>query len=152
VLYNGTGIPILFVKQTESEVIDMRTVTAAILIQGDRVFIGQRKAGKQLENLWEFPGGKLENGETQRECLVREMREEFGVEVTVQEFFGESLYHYTHGSIRLVAYLVDWIDGEMCPVDHQDCRWVSFDDLKSYEFVPADVPFVQKLIRDHHVF
>jgi 8-oxo-dGTP diphosphatase len=151
VLYNVTGIPIFFVKQTESEVIDMRTVTAAILIRGDKVFIGQRKAGKQLENSWEFPGGKLETGETQRECLVREMREEFGVEVAVQEFFGESNYDYSHGSIRLVAYLVDWIDGEMSPVDHQDCRWVSFDDLKSYEFVPADVPFVQKLIKDRHV-
>ena len=128
----------------------MRTVTAAILIRGDKVFIGQRKAGKRLEHLWEFPGGKLENGETQQDCLVREMREEFGIEVAVLEFFGESIYHYRHGSIRLVAYLVDWIDGEMSPIDHQDCRWVSFDDLKSYEFVPADVPFVQKLMRDHH--
>jgi 8-oxo-dGTP diphosphatase len=128
----------------------MRTVTAAILIRGDKVFIGQRKAGKQFEYLWEFPGGKLEDGETQQDCLVREMREEFGIEVAVLEFFGESIFHYTTGSIRLVAYLVDWIDGEMSPIDHQDCRWVSFDDLKSYEFVPADVPFVQKLMRDHN--
>jgi 8-oxo-dGTP diphosphatase len=149
-LYNVTGIPIFFVNQTGSEVIDMQTVTAAILIRGDKVFIGQRKAGKRSEYFWEFPGGKLEDGETQRECLAREMREEFGVEVAVLGLFGESIYHYEHGSIRLVAYLVDWIGGEMSPVDHQDCQWVLFDDLKSYEFVPADVPFVQKLMRDHH--
>jgi 8-oxo-dGTP diphosphatase len=149
-MHNVTKIPIFFVKQSESEVIAMRTVTAAILIQNDKVFIGQRKAGKQFENLWEFPGGKLEDGETQPECLAREMREEFGVEVAVRDYFGESIYDYSHGSIRLVAYLVDWIGGEMSPVDHQDCRWVAFHDLQSYQFVPADVPFVQKLMKKHH--
>jgi 8-oxo-dGTP diphosphatase len=128
----------------------MQTVTAAILIRGDKVFIGQRKFGKQLANLWEFPGGKMEGGETPQECLVREMREEFGTEVTIREFFGESTYDYEHGSIRLLAYFVDWTDGQMIPVDHQDCRWVSFDDLENYEFVPADVPLVQKLRKAKH--
>ena len=108
----------------------MQLVTAAILIRGDKVFIGQRKAGKRLEYLWEFPGGKLEAGETPEECLVREMREEFGIEVVVREYFGESVYRYEHGSIRLLAYLVDWMDGEISPTDHQDCRWVPFDDLE----------------------
>lgn len=123
----------------------MQIVTAAILIRGDKVFIGQRKFGKQLACLWEFPGGKMEDGETPQECLVREMREEFGVEVTIREFFGENTYHYKPGSIRLLAYLVDWTGGQLTPVDHQDCRWVSFDDLENYEFVPADIPFVQRL-------
>ncbi len=53
----------------------MLTVTAAILIQDNKVFIGQRRADKQLGNLWEFPGGKLEEGETPQQCLAREMRE-----------------------------------------------------------------------------
>ena len=130
----------------------MQTVTAAILIQDDKVFIGQRKSGKQMANLWEFPGGKLEEGETPQECLVREMREEFGVEVAVREYFGESIYQYEHGSIKLLAYLVDWTGGEMTLRDHQDCKWVSFNDLEGYEFVPADMPFVQKLRKTHDVF
>jgi len=123
----------------------MQTVTAAILIRGNKVFIGQRKAGKRMAHLWEFPGGKLEAGETLQECLEREMKEEFGVEVAVRELFGESVYHYEHGSIRLLGYLVDWIGGEMSPIDHQDCKWVPLDDLGRYEFVPADLPFVRKL-------
>ena len=127
----------------------MQIVTAAILIREGKVFIGQRKAGKRMEHLWEFPGGKLEDGETLRECLVREMREEFGIEVVTREYFGESVYHYEHGTIRLIAYLVDWTEKEMSPTEHQDCRWVTFDDLKAYEFVPADRPFVQKLRREH---
>jgi len=130
----------------------MQTVTAAILIQDDKVFIGQRKSGKQMANLWEFPGGKLEDGETQQECLIREMREEFGVEVAVRDYFGESVYHYEHGSIKLVAYLVDWTGGEMSLSDHKDCRWVSFNDLEDYDFVPADMPFVQKLRKTRGVF
>lgn len=123
----------------------MLTVTAAILIRNDRVFIGQRKAGKHMADLWEFPGGKLEHGETPQECLAREMQEEFGVEVAVGEFFGESVYEYEHGIIRLLAYVVDWKSGELTPADHQDCRWVAFEDLENYEFVPADRPFVRKL-------
>jgi 8-oxo-dGTP diphosphatase len=127
----------------------MQIVTAAILVKGDKVFIAQRKAGKRLADLWEFPGGKLEEGETPEECLVREMVEEFGIEVSVLDFFDESVYHYERGPIRLLAYLVDWTAGEMVPKDHQDCRWISFHDLNNYEFAPADVPFVQKLRRTH---
>ncbi len=108
----------------EIRVIAMLTVTAAILIRNDRIFIGQRKAGKQMADLWEFPGGKLEHGETPQECLAREMKEEFGVEVAVGEFFGESVYEYEHGAIRLLAYVVDWKSGDLTPSDHQDCRWV----------------------------
>ena len=128
----------------------MRIVTAAILIQEDKVFIGQRKPGKQFAHLWEFPGGKLESWETPQECLTREMKEEFGIEVTVREFFGKSLYNYENGNIRLLAYAADWTSGEMTPIDHQDCRWVSIDDLANYESVPADIPFVEKLRTTHH--
>jgi 8-oxo-dGTP diphosphatase len=125
----------------------MQTVTAAILIDEDMIFIAQRKPGKRLAGLWEFPGGKLEAGETLHECLAREMKEEFGVEVVVREFFGESIYDYEHGAIRLLAYLIDWTGGEMVSVDHQDSRWVAFENLNDYEFVPADRPFVEKLQR-----
>ena len=127
----------------------MQTVTAAILMRGDKVFIGQRKSGKRMADLWEFPGGKLEPGETPEDCLAREMKEEFGVQIAIREFFGESVYHYEFGSIRLLAYLVDWTSGEMSPTDHQDCRWVAFKDLERYRFVPADIPFVQQLLRSH---
>jgi mutator protein MutT len=132
-------------QQPKSEVRDMQTVTAAILIRGDKVFIGQRKAGKRMAHMWEFPGGKLEDGETLQECLAREMQEELGVQVVVREFFGESVYDHEHGTIRLLAYFVDWTGGEMSPMEHQDCKWVPFDDLENYEFVPADRPLVQKL-------
>ncbi len=92
----------------------------------------------------------MEDRETPQECLVRETREDFGAGVTIREFFGESTYHYKHGSIRLLAYPVDWTGGQLSPVDHQDCRWDSFDDLENYEFLPADVPVDQRSRRTNH--
>lgn len=123
----------------------MQTVTAAILMQGGKVLIGQRKAGKQMAHLWEFPGGKLEHGETPEACLAREIKEELALDVAVRELFGESVYHYEHGPVRLLVYRVEEITGELTPLDHQECRWVAISDLGNYEFVPADIPIVQKL-------
>ncbi len=125
----------------------MQTVTAAIMLKDDKVFIAQRGAGDRLAFKWEFPGGKLENGETPEECLQREMKEEFGIEVSIGKFFAESIYNYRHGTIRLVAYLTDWKSGDLKPVDHRDCRWVTIEELASYELAPADTPLAEKLGR-----
>jgi 8-oxo-dGTP diphosphatase len=125
--------------------LDEITVTAAIMIESGKVFIAQRTADDRLAHRWEFPGGKLELGETPQQSLRREMNEEFGIEVAVGDFFGESTYAYEHVRVRLLAYLVDWTDGELKPVDHQDCRWVTPNELAEYDFAPADIPFVEKL-------
>ncbi|MTV47715.1 8-oxo-dGTP diphosphatase MutT [Heliobacillus mobilis] len=123
----------------------MKQVTAAILTQGDHIFIARRKAGSNLAGKWEFPGGKTEPGETPEQCLVREMQEEFGITVAVGGFFEESIYHYENGTIQLLAYWTKWIDGEMTPTVHDDVQWVPIEELKDYEFAPADIPFVEKL-------
>lgn len=124
----------------------MVTVTAAILLKDDRVFIAQRRSTDYLPSKWEFPGGKVEPGETPEECLSREMREEFGIEVSVGEFFGESVYSYERFTIRLLAYLTCWESGEPTATVHQEFRWVSIGALRDYEFLPADVPLAEKLI------
>lgn len=123
----------------------MKTVTAAVLMDNGKVFIAQRAAEDPLPHKWEFPGGKMEEGETPQQCLKREMKEEFGMDVSVMEFFGESVYHYEHGSIRLVAYVTQWEGGECKPTVHQACRWIPLNELPDYDFAPADVPFVAKL-------
>ncbi len=124
----------------------MKTVTAAILIDNGNIFIAQRQADDKLPSKWEFPGGKVEHGETLQECLKREMKEEFGMDVSVSESFGESVYHYEHGSVKLIAFLTVWEGGACKPTVHQDCRWIPLKDLASYDFAPADVPFVEKLL------
>ena len=128
------------------EIIKMIDVTAAILVKDAKVLIAKRKSSDKLPDKWEFPGGKVEAGETPPECLKREMQEEFGIDVFVGKFLGESVYHYHHGSIRLLAYLVRWQAGNLSLKDHADYAWVTYDRLEEFDFSPADLPFVERLI------
>jgi 8-oxo-dGTP diphosphatase len=73
------------------------------------------------------------------------MQEEFGINVSVGSFIGESVYHYDHGAIKLLAYRSNWESGKIALNDHADYRWVSAKQLVEYDFAPADIPFVEKL-------
>jgi len=123
----------------------MIDVTAAIIEKEGRILIAQRNQGDKLALLWEFPGGKIEKGETPGECLKRELAEEFGIETDIKDFFGESIYQYEHGIIRLLAYWAQWKEGEMTPKVHAQVKWVLPEELKDYSFAPADIPLVKKL-------
>jgi 8-oxo-dGTP diphosphatase len=125
----------------------MIDVTAAILSKDNRLLIAQRKTRDKLSNKWEFPGGKVESGETPEECLKREIKEEFAIDVSVGEFLGESVYHYDHMSIRLLAYRTFWNNGELKIKAHQSIEWVTISQIGQFDFAPADIPFVEKLRR-----
>ena len=125
----------------------MKKVTAAILIKDGKILIAKRKADDRQANKWEFPGGTVEQNETPQACLKREIQEEFGINVSVGRILGESIYHYDHGSIKLLAYRVHWKSGKIALNDHADYRWVSAKQLAEYDFAPADLPFVEKLLK-----
>lgn len=129
-----------------------KDVTAAILFNDQKVLIAQRAQHDPLAGLWEFPGGKIEVGESPEECLAREMREEFSIEVEVGDFLGSSLFTYGKGPIRLLAYISKWIGGELRSTVHQDFAWVSINELEHYTFAPADIPLVEKLRGNHYEF
>jgi 8-oxo-dGTP diphosphatase len=124
----------------------MIDVIAAIMTRGDQVFIARRGPGKHLASLWEFPGGKLEAGEDPRECLAREMAEEFGIEVAVGGFVGESIFDYGEKVVRLLAYEVKHLSGHIDPKDHDKIYWANKDELEEFEWAPADIPFVKGLM------
>ena len=123
----------------------MRKVTAAILVKDGKILIAKRKAGDRQAGKWEFPGGTIEPDESPEICLQREMREEFGIEVSVGKYFGESIYHYDHGAIKLLAYLTSFVSGNLVPKDHSAFRWVSTEQLSDFDFAPADISLVEKL-------
>ncbi len=123
----------------------MRTVTAAIIRKGTRVLLTRRSPGERHEGYWEFPGGKLETGETLEECLEREILEELGVESVVGDVITTSDFTYEYGSIRLIA-LKTTIGSEMfSPTSHDLISWVELTDLPKYKLLPADVPIAQYL-------
>jgi len=129
---------------------DMIKVTAAIIVEKRKVLIAMRKPTARLANLWEFPGGKLEDGETPEQCLERELHEEFEIEVEVGEYLGTSEYEYEFGAIHLMAYRTQVLAGEFKLNDHAEIAWVSADEIEGFEFAPADVPFVQ-MIKDGRI-
>ena len=100
-----------------------------------------------MADKWEFPGGKLEEGETPEACLRREMHEEFGIEVAVGPLVGRSRHAYPHGEIDLVAYRVTHIAGDFQLHDHEEIRWVCPAEMTSYDFSAADIPIAGILAR-----
>lgn len=121
-------------------------VAAAILLVGDNVLIARRPADDRLAGKWEFPGGKIEAGETPQMCLRREMREEFGIDVTAGDFFGASRYAGEPGAVLLLAYRCTWQGGTIALTAHSAYRWVPVPELARYDFAPADVPFAVQLM------
>lgn len=126
----------------------MKRVTAAILIENGQVLIARRPPSDPHAGKWEFPGGKIEEGETPEACLQRELREELGITVFVGDCFGTSRYTYDTGEIELLAYFAIWFQGELCPSFHDDFAWAAPEALLNYDLLPADLPLALQLIGD----
>jgi 8-oxo-dGTP diphosphatase len=122
------------------------TVTAAIIEREGTILIARRKKGDRQADMWEFPGGKIEEGETPEVCLRRELQEEFGIDVVVGGLVGRSTHQYPHGEIDLLAYRVTHLSGDFQLHDHEEIRWVLPADLPSHDFSAADIPIVKLLL------
>ncbi|WP_307475799.1 8-oxo-dGTP diphosphatase MutT [Paenibacillus harenae] len=125
----------------------MIEVAAAIIEDEEgRILIARRAKGKSQEGMWEFPGGKLEQGESPEECLRRELMEEMGITIEPYAYFGVNEHDYGTITIRLLAYKAKLVSGEIVLTDHDDYRWVRTEEFGEYTFAPADVPFLRNLI------
>ncbi len=120
-------------------------VTGAVLERKGSIMIAKRKDGSHLAGMWEFPGGKVEIGESPEECLRRELKEEFAILVNVGAHLGSNVYHYDHLSVELFVYRVYWESGDIRVRVHDSVAWVPVQRLTEYRFSPADVYFVDQL-------
>jgi len=128
----------------------MQIVTAGILEKNGKIFIAKRKKGKCLKDKWEFPGGKLENGETPEECLKRELFEELNIQIKVEKYFCSSFFKCGEVEIELQAYLVSYLSGEIKIVDHDDFKWIKPSEMLDFEFVEPDIVIVNKLLQEKY--
>ena len=121
-------------------------VVAAILQKEDKILIARKKQGKPLAGYFEFPGGKVEEGETPEESLIRELMEEMNIKIAVKEYIGESIYDYGNDKvISLLGYTAEIIDGEIKLSDHDRYEWVTLEQINNYKIAPADIPLINKL-------
>ena len=125
----------------------MIRVTAAILVNDGMLLIAKRRASARLPNLWDLPGGKVEPNETPRECLMRELREAFGIEVTVKEYVDSHIHTYDFGTVELMVFKADWGKGDFDSKDHQEIRWAFPHELNQFEFAPADFAFIKRIMK-----
>jgi 8-oxo-dGTP diphosphatase len=111
-------------------------IAIAVVRQADRVLIGRRGPDVTLSGLWEFPGGKIMDGESPAEAAARECREETGLDVEIGPLLAETAYDYPHGSVRLQFFAAKPRDPLQPPAE--PFRWVSYAELSHYEFPPAN--------------
>lgn len=119
-------------------------VVAALIVKDHRFLICQRPAHKARGMLWEFVGGKVEQGETLPQALIRECLEELGIRVTPQEIFMQLVHTYPDITVRLTLF---WAQTQDTPqrLEHNDLRWISVDEIDHFSFCPADRAILAKL-------
>ena len=123
-----------------------REVVAALIYRGSRFMITRRPEGKARAGMWEFAGGKAEEGETLEEALIRECREEIGVTVSVGEAYMTVEYDYPDIPVRLTLFRAEIVSGEPTSMEGNAIAWITPEEIPDYTFCPADEPIIKRLL------
>ena len=123
----------------------MIEVVAALIWDKDKFMICQRPAHKARGLLWEFVGGKVEQGETKEQALVRECQEELAVTLSVSDVFMDVVYEYPDITVHLTLFNATITEGIPQKLEHNDIRWISVSEIDNYNFCPADIKILDKI-------
>ncbi len=142
--------------QRRTERVRQIHVGAAVMVRstatGPEILLAQRPPGEALAGFWEFPGGKLEAGETALHAVVREVREELGVDVEAIALLAQETHLYPHGLQVVLSFVHCTVPtGQLQPLDGQAFRWVLLTDVNPEEMLEADRPFIRRLISNEGV-
>ncbi|SBW02807.1 NUDIX domain protein (fragment) [uncultured delta proteobacterium] len=121
------------------------TAVAGVLRREGTFLAVRRPEGKVMAGYWEFPGGKIEAGETPLEALRRELEEELGITDVAAGFWQTMTHTYDHGTVTLHVFLVDGFRGEPASLENQELAWTTPTDAARLNFLPADLPLVRQL-------
>ena len=124
----------------------INVVAAVIRDENGRILITQRNLKKAQGGLWEFPGGKIEPEETKEHAIVREIKEELDVDIEYKDYLAEKVFEYPEKTINLIALECKKINGEIRLLEHEAYAWVNEKELNDYEFAPADLFIIEKLL------
>ena len=124
----------------------MVRVTCAIIENEIGVLVVQRSEEMSLPLKWEFPGGKVESGESEEECIVREIKEELNLDIAVSKRLNSSVFHYPNISIELMPFLAKQVGGQIRLNEHADFKYLVKDNLLNLDWAEADVPIVKEYL------
>lgn len=120
-------------------------VVAAAIEKDGKFFCAQRPEGKSLGGFWEFPGGKLEEGESPEQALIREIKEELNSEIQIISYINEASYDYDFGSVVMKTYHAELISGNLELLEHQNSTWLAPHELSTINWAPVDRPAVKTI-------
>lgn len=123
-------------------------VAVGVIIKDKKILIAQRMSGQHLEGFWEFPGGKLEKGESAESALARELEEELSIKVERSQFLFDLEYDYPEKSVKLSIFTVSEFVGRPLGAEGQPLVWCHIDELSNYTFPPANDPIVKYLLEN----
>lgn len=117
-------------------------VVAAAIHKNGNYFCAQRPQNKTLGGYWEFPGGKLEVGESPEEALIREIREEFNADIRITKFINEASYNYEFGTVVMKTFEAELLSETLTALEHSDTIWLEPKDFHKLNWAPVDIPAV----------
>jgi 8-oxo-dGTP diphosphatase len=120
-------------------------VTAAVVFDGEKVLLTRRPDDKRHPGFWEFPGGKVDPGESPEQALCREMREELDVEVRVSSIYEVVFYRYEWGPVLILAYQCELLTDTLRDLGVAEHRWVLPREMVNFNILPADQPIIDRL-------
>ena len=129
----------------------MVEVVAALIKRGDKFLICQRPQNKARGLLWEFVGGKVEKGESKKQALMRECKEELNIILDVGDVFIDVTHEYPDITVHLTLFTAVIAEGEPQLTEHNDMKWITATEIPNYEFCPADKVILQKLTKENKI-
>ena len=126
----------------------MIAVVAGLIVRDGRLMIAQRPHGKHMAGKWEFPGGKIEKGETPEAALERELFEELGVKTQTGRIYYAIHHSYPEKDVLLLFYRSSLIEGEPHPIEEADIRWIEEGQLREFDWAEADAPLIDLIAND----
>lgn len=120
-------------------------VVGAVIVENNKILCAQRGPDKSLPFLWEFPGGKIETGESKEVALKREIQEEMHCEIDVGEEVDHTIYTYDFGVVHLTTFLCTITKGTPVLTEHEEIKWLEPAELPDLDWAPADIPAIEKL-------
>lgn len=126
----------------------VKVVGAVIINERHEILCALRSENMLLPDLWEFPGGKIEQGEQPEQALIREIHEELDCLIDVEEFIMEVTHHYLNFIVNLLTYKAKITQGKPVAKEHAKLKWVPLHELTDLNWAPADIPTVKKLLEN----